>query len=87
MEGDEGKILLGEEKSRCLARIVTEILSNVEKHSYATKLHVLVKIEKEVESGDEEKSATIYFIDNGVGCDMDWISSKKSMKNHFGIRN
>ncbi|MBR1722912.1 MAG: hypothetical protein IJ727_10590 [Treponema sp.] len=87
LEGDEGKILLDEEKSRCLARIVTEILSNVEKHSYATKLHVLVKIENEVESGGEEKSATIYFIDNGVGCDMDWISSKKSMKNHFGIRN
>ena len=74
------QISIKNENAKYITRIVMEILSNIEKHSFASSLTLLVR-EKEIPR--EGKSVTFIFIDDGVGCEMKSISRKT----HFGIRN
>ena len=60
-------------------RVFQEILNNVNKHSYATKVTVLIK-------PPAEHYLTIFVIDDGVGCNIEKLNPK-NLKNHFGIRN
>ncbi|MBP3741548.1 MAG: sensor histidine kinase [Treponema sp.] len=71
------------EKSTNIVRAVQEALSNIEKHSYATSVQILIKGEGD-ESEKCEKSLVIFVIDDGVGCDINKIGKNKM---HFGIRN
>ena len=75
--------LLEAEKAKYVSRITAEVLSNVEKHSFATRLTLLVR-EK---TGEEGKWLTFIFVDDGTGCDLGEIFSRAGMKNHFGLRN
>ena len=82
-EQDSGTILIETEKAKYVSRIVSEILSNVEKHSFATNLTLL--IHKKISGKD--RSLTFIFVDDGVGCDLKSIFSHANMKKHFGLRN
>lgn len=78
------------EAAQYITRIVTEILSNVEKHSFATSLVVLARTEVNSADGHGKPGGSrlaLFFIDDGAGCDMDSLSSRADMKNHFGLRN
>ena len=68
-------------KNTCVnvVRVFQEILNNISKHSYATKVTVLIK-------PPAENYLTIFVIDDGVGCKIEKLDSK-NLKNHFGIRN
>ena len=68
-------------KNTCVnvVRVFQEILNNISKHSYATKVSVLIK-------PSAENYLTIFVIDDGVGCKIEKLDSK-NLKNHFGIRN
>lgn len=70
------------EVSTNVVRVFQEILTNIEKHSYATKTTVLVRSKEE----NNQKYLLIFVIDDGIGCEIDEFKSKK-MKKHFGIRN
>ena len=77
-------VFLKKEEASCLARIVLEILSNIQKHSFATKFTLLIR-----QKDDEKKAGkilSIMIIDDGAGCDLEKLS-KKDMKTHFGMRN
>lgn len=69
------------DKTTCLnvVRVFQEILNNINKHSYATKVTVLIK-------PPAENFLTIFVIDDGVGCKIESLNPK-NFKNHFGIRN
>ena len=69
------------DKTTCLnvVRVFQEILNNINKHSYATKVTVLIK-------PPAENYLTIFVIDDGVGCKIELLNPK-NLKNHFGIRN
>ncbi len=69
------------DKTTCLnvVRVFQEILNNINKHSYATKVIVLIK-------PPAENYLTIFVIDDGVGCKIESLNPK-NLKNHFGIRN
>ena len=69
------------DKTTCLnvVRVFQEILNNINKHSYATKVTVLIK-------PPAENYLTIFVIDDGVGCKIESLNPK-NLKNHFGIRN
>ena len=69
--------------AKYITRIAQEILSNIQKHSFATKFTLSIR-EKEEEH--EGKILTLIFIDDGAGCDLDSLSGK-NMKSHFGMRN
>lgn len=70
------------EVSTNVVRVFQEILTNIEKHSYATKTTVLVRSKEE----NNQKYLVIFVIDDGVGCDPVEFKSKR-LKKHFGIRN
>lgn len=70
------------EVSTNVVRVFQEILTNIEKHSYATKTTVLVRSKEE----NNQKYLVIFVIDDGIGCDPVEFKSKK-LKKHFGIRN
>lgn len=75
---------LKKEEASYVSRIVQEILSNIQKHSFATKFTLLIRQkEDEKQSG---KILSFIIIDDGVGCDINALSKKK-MKTHFGMRN
>ena len=69
------------DKTTCLnvVRVFQEILNNINKHSYATKVIVLIK-------PPAENYLTIFVIDDGIGCKIEALNPK-NLKNHFGIRN
>ena len=69
------------DKTTCLnvVRVFQEILNNINKHSYATKVTVLIK-------PPLENYLAIFVIDDGIGCNIEKLDSK-NLKNHFGIRN
>ncbi len=69
------------DKTTCLnvVRVFQEILNNINKHSYATKVTVLIK-------PPVENYLTVFVIDDGVGCKIESLNPK-NLKNHFGIRN
>ena len=78
---DKSKTYPEFDKTTCLnvVRVFQEILNNVNKHSYATKVTVLIK-------PTAENYLTIFVIDDGVGCNIEKLNPK-NLKNHFGIRN
>lgn len=63
-----------------IVRVVQEAFANIEKHSFATRVQLLVK--KEIM--EQKNKLVIYIIDDGVGCDVNSLTKKKT---HFGIRN
>lgn len=65
-----------------IIRVFQEILNNIEKHSYATKVSVLIRSKTE----ENKKYLVIFVIDDGVGCDLEKIGKLKG-NTHFGIRN
>lgn len=65
-----------------IIRVFQEILNNIEKHSYATKVSVLIRSKIK----DSRKYLVIFVIDDGVGCDLSEIDKIKG-NTHFGIRN
>ena len=65
-----------------LVRIFQEALNNIEKHSYATNVNILVRNKIE----DEQNYLVIFIIDDGVGCNIEEIL-KNRRKNHFGLQN
>ena len=68
------------EKSTNIVRAVQEALANIEKHSYATKVQIVIK-----SLGQEsEKRLEIFIIDDGIGCE---VSKLGRGKMNFGIRN
>lgn len=86
--GAEGNTacFLKREASQYISRIVMEILSNVEKHSFASSLILLVRI-KEGEKESAGRYLTLMFIDDGVGCDQKALEKSEKVQNHFGLRN
>lgn len=70
------------ETSLHLVRIFQELLNNIEKHSYATNVNVLVRNKIE----DNQKYLVIFLIDDGIGCNIEQcLKSRK--KTHFGLSN
>ena len=64
--------------------MIQEILSNIEKHSFATQAQILIRQNKgDCSSGTGE--IRIFITDNGHGCDLRKVLSTKN-KNHFGLR-
>ena len=83
-EQNLSSVFLKKEEASYVSRIVQEILSNIQKHSFATKFTLLIR-QKEDEKQDG-KILSFIIIDDGVGCDINALSKKK-MKTHFGMRN
>ena len=75
---------LKKEEASYVSRIVQEILSNIQKHSFATKFTLLIRQKEDEKQGG--KILSFIIIDDGVGCDINALSKKK-MKTHFGMRN
>lgn len=70
------------ETSLHLVRVFQELLNNIEKHSYATNVTVLVRNKLE----DNQNHLVIFVIDDGIGCNIQQcLKSRK--KNHFGLHN
>ena len=65
-----------------LVRIFQEILNNIEKHSYATNVNVLVRNKTE----GEQNYIVLFVIDDGIGCNIEEVL-KNRRKNHFGLQN
>lgn len=68
------------EVSRNIVRVVQECFTNIEKHSFATRVQILVKNEVK----NNSRKLIIFIIDDGIGCEVHNLTSKKT---HFGIRN
>ena len=82
-EENLSSVIVQKEKALYASRIALEILSNIEKHSYATSFKLIVR---QKFCSHEEKTATLIFIDDGKGCNL--VSKDfASIKNHFGMRN
>lgn len=82
-EENLSSVIVQKEKALYASRIALEILSNIEKHSYATSFKLIVR---QKFYSHEEKTATFIFIDDGKGCNL--VSKDfASIKNHFGMRN
>ena len=69
------------EKSTNVIRVIQEALTNIEKHSYATNVQLVIQSE-----GDEQTGQTlvIFVIDDGIGCEVNKLGKGKM---NFGIRN
>ena len=67
------------EKSTNIVRVIQEALANIEKHSYATNVQVVIQSE-----GEDTKTLVIFIIDDGIGCE---VSKLGKSKMNFGIRN
>ena len=65
-----------------LVRIFQEILNNIEKHSYATNVNVLVRNKSE----NQQNYLVLFIIDDGIGCNLQEVQ-KNRKKNHFGLQN
>jgi signal transduction histidine kinase len=76
------------EKCTNIVRAVQEALSNIEKHSYATGVKIVIKTMEEnlneKNSGSPKVFLVIFIIDDGIGCDVSKLGRNKM---HFGIRN
>lgn len=69
------------EKSTNVIRVIQEALTNIEKHSYATNVQLVIQSE-----GDEQTGQTlvIFVIDDGIGCEVNKLGKGKM---NFGILN
>lgn len=68
------------EVSKYVVRIFQEILTNIEKHSFATSVNILISNEEL----EDKEMLKIVVIDDGIGCEQ---SEMTKNKHHFGIRN
>ena len=68
------------EVSKYIVRVIQEILSNIEKHSFATSVSILISNEQL----EEKEMLKLVVIDDGIGCEQ---SEMTKNKHHFGMRN
>ena len=68
------------EVSKYVIRIFQEILTNIEKHSFATSVNILISNEQL----EDKEMLKIVVIDDGIGCEQKEMTKNK---HHFGIRN
>jgi len=68
------------EVSKYIVRVIQEILSNIEKHSFATSVNILISNEQL----EEKEMLKLVVIDDGIGCEQ---SEMTKNKHHFGVRN
>ena len=68
------------EVSKYVIRVIQEILTNIEKHSFATSVSILISNEQL----EENEMLKIVVIDDGIGCEQ---SEMTKNKHHFGVRN
>ena len=77
-------VCINQDVAKYITRIAQEILSNIQKHSFASKF--TLSIRKKMDEEYDDKTLTLIFFDDGVGCNLEKLS-KKEMKKHFGMRN
>lgn len=70
--------VLEKEATQNLFRVVQEALTNIEKHSYATKASIFIK--------EDNNILQIYITDDGIGCNPDELQKKLQKKEHLGLR-
>ena len=70
--------VLEKEETQNLFRVVQESLTNIEKHSYATKVSIFIKKERNV--------LYIYITDDGIGCNPDELKRRLKSKDHLGLK-
>lgn len=70
--------VLEKEVTQNLFRVVQEALTNVEKHSYATKVNIYLN--------RKDQNLIIYITDDGVGCNPEKLKEKMMSKEHLGLR-
>lgn len=68
------------EVSKYVIRVIQEILTNIEKHSFATSVNILISNEEL----EEKEMFKIVVIDDGIGCEQNEMIKNK---HHFGVRN
>ena len=68
------------EVSKYVIRVFQEILTNIEKHSFATSVSILISNEQL----EEKEMLKLVVIDDGIGCEQ---SEMTKNKHHFGVRN
>ncbi len=68
------------EVSKYVIRVFQEILTNIEKHSFATSVSILISNEQL----EEKEMLKLVVIDDGIGCEQ---SEMTKNKHHFGLRN
>ena len=68
------------EVSKYVIRVIQEILTNIEKHSFATSVSILISNEQL----EEKEMLKLVVIDDGIGCKQ---SEMTKNKHHFGVRN
>lgn len=70
--------VLEKETTQNIFRVIQEALTNIEKHSYATKASIFIK--------EENNVLQIYITDDGIGCNPDELQKKLKRKEHLGLR-
>ncbi len=68
------------ETSKYVIRVFQEILTNIEKHSFATSVNILISNDKT----EDREMLKLVVIDDGIGCE---LSEMTRNKHHFGVRN
>lgn len=68
------------EVSKYVIRVFQEILTNIEKHSFATSVNILISNEQL----EDKEMLKIVVIDDGIGCQQKEMTKSK---HHFGVRN
>ena len=68
------------EVSKYVIRVFQEILTNIEKHSFATSVNILISNEEL----EDKEMLKIVVIDDGIGCEQKEMTKNK---HHFGVRN
>lgn len=72
------------EKSTNVIRVIQEALANIEKHSYATNVQLVIQSEGDEKDTKTGKMLVIFVIDDGIGCEVNKLGKGKM---NFGIRN
>ncbi len=72
------------EKSTNVIRVIQEALTNIEKHSYATNVQLVIQSEGDEKDAKTGKTLVIFVIDDGIGCEVNKLGKGKM---NFGIRN
>ena len=70
--------VLEKEETQNLFRVIQEALTNIEKHSYATKVSIFIK--------KDSGSLLIYITDDGIGCNPEELNAKLKSREHLGLR-
>ncbi|MBP5358285.1 MAG: hypothetical protein J6Y69_03765, partial [Treponema sp.] len=70
--------VLEKEETQNLFRVIQKALTNIEKHSYATKVSIFIK--------KDGGSLLIYITDDGIGCHPEELNAKIKSKEQLGLR-